>query len=282
MTAPGDQPLTFGTAGLRGPMRPGPGGMNVETVTAATWGLAKVLEGQRPRRVDGSWWAAMRATTPTTSPGYRRSACRRGLFRHPAARSRPDTGGGVRGPRLGAAAGVQITASHNPPADNGYKVYLDGGMQIVPPTDRDIEAAMAAAPHGRVRAPRSAPTGTELIVDYVRRAAGVRRTTGARASRADRRCTASAASPPCASLHEAGIDDVHVVAEQFAPDGDFPTVAFPNPGGAGRDRPAAGPGRRGRSRRRHRAGSRRRPMRGRHSDDVGVADALAVTKPVGC
>jgi phosphomannomutase len=122
---------------------------------------------------------------------------------------------------------VQITASHNPPADNGYKVYLDGGMQIVPPTDRDIEAAMMTAPSDADRVEVS-PADTEVMHEYIRRAAGVRRTTG------DVRLALTpmhgvGGEIALRVLSEAGITDVHTVAEQFAPDPDFPTVAFPNP-----------------------------------------------------
>lgn len=225
-----DPPLTFGTAGLRGPMRDGPGGMNVGTVTRATWGLAKVLA---DRGLDGSTVVVGRdarhhsdtfaLTTAEVLAGHGFSII---LLPDPA--PTPVLAYAVR--RRGAAAGVQITASHNPPTDNGYKVYLDGGLQIISPTDRDIESAMAQAPDDVSDVPRDtvAPAGTELISQYLERAAGVRRATGG---------LRVALTPlhgvggeiALQALHRAGITDVHVVTEQFAPDPDFPTVAFPNP-----------------------------------------------------
>jgi phosphomannomutase len=222
-----EEPLTFGTAGLRGPMRPGPGGINVDTVTAATWGLAKVL---KDRGLGGSTVVvgrdarhnsddfALTAAEVLAAQGFSVT-----LLPDPV--PTPIVAFAVR--RMGAAAGVQITASHNPPADNGYKVYLDGGMQIVPPTDRQIEAAMADAPADADRDDVT-PTTTDLIGDYVRRAATVRRSTG------DVRIALTAmhgvgGEPALLTLREAGFTDVHVVTEQYSPDPDFPTVAFPNP-----------------------------------------------------
>ncbi|BBZ27068.1 phosphomannomutase [Mycolicibacterium madagascariense] len=231
MSTPGEPPLTFGTAGLRGPMRPGPGGMNVETVTAATWGLAKVLA---DRHLGGSTVVVGRdarhhsdAFALATAEVLAAHGFSVVLLPDPV--PTPVVAFAVR--RSGAAAGVQITASHNPPSDNGYKVYLDGGMQIVPPSDRDIEAAMAAAPHD---VPRSdvMPSDTGLIADYVRRASEVRRgTSPVRVALTPMHGVGG--EPALRVLREAGITDVHVVAEQFAPDGDFPTVAFPNPEEAG-------------------------------------------------
>ncbi len=231
MSAMTDQPLTFGTAGLRGPMRPGPGGMNVETVTAATWALAKVLKDRclggstvvvgRDARHNSDDFALATAEV-LAAEGF-------SVILLPDPAPTPVVAFAVR--RMGAAAGVQITASHNPPADNGYKVYLDGGMPIVPPTDREIEAAMAIAPTDVARA-EVTPANTDLIGDYVRRAAGVRRATG------DVRIALTpmhgvGGEPALLALREAGFTDIHTVAEQYSPDPDFPTVAFPNPEEAG-------------------------------------------------
>lgn len=227
MAHPSEPPLTFGTAGLRGPMRDGPGGMNVEAVTRATWGVAKVLKSSclggstvvvgRDARHQSDEFAIATAEV-LAAEGF-------SVVLLPDAAPTPVLAFAVR--HLRAAAGIQITASHNPPADNGYKVYFDGGMQITSPTDRDIESAMAQAPVEIARAEVD-PTDTGLTYAYIHRAARIRRTTG------DVRVALTpmhgvGGEVALAALREAGIDDVHVVAEQFSPDPDFPTVAFPNP-----------------------------------------------------
>ena len=227
MSAMTDPPLTFGTAGLRGPMRDGPGGMNTDTVTRATWAVAKVLKdrclggstvivGRDARHKSDEF--AVAAAEVLAAEGF-------SVVLLPDPTPTPVVAFAVRHRR--AAAGVQITASHNPPQDNGYKVYFDGGLQIVPPTDRDIETAMSSAPTDIART-SVAPTGTELIHHYIRRAAEVRRASG------DVRLALTpmhgvGGEVALHALSEAGITDVHVVAEQFAPDPDFPTIAFPNP-----------------------------------------------------
>ena len=227
MTDPSLRPLTFGTAGLRGPMRDGPGGMNVDVVTKATWAVAKVLKdrclggstvvvGRDARHQSDDF--AMAVAEVLAAEGF-------SVVLLPDPVPTPVVAFAVRHQRT--AAGVQITASHNPPGDNGYKVYFDGGLQIVPPTDRDIEAAMASAPSDIARTPVT-PTDTGLVHQYIRRAAGVRYTTG------DVRVALTAlhgvgGEVAVQTLRAAGITDVHLVDEQFDPDPDFPTVAFPNP-----------------------------------------------------
>lgn len=222
-------PLTFGTAGLRGPMRDGPDGMNAAVVTRATWALAHVLRG---RRLGGSTVVvghdarhhsaefAMVTAEVLAAEGF-------SVVLLPDALPTPVVAFAVR--HLDAAAGVQITASHNPATDNGYKVYLDGGLQIVSPTDREIEAAMAAAPPvGHIARRAVDPAGTELAQRYIERAASVRRGDGGlRVALTALHGVGGAIA--LSALSRAGFDDVHVVPGQFDPDPDFPTVTFPNP-----------------------------------------------------
>ena len=203
--------------------------MNLAVVLRATWAVAKVLKdrGLHGRDVvvgrdarHGSDEFALAAAEVLAAQGFSVTL----MF---TAVPTPVVAFAVR--HGGAVAGIQITASHNPPSDNGYKVYFDDGFPIVPPTDRDIEQAMSAAPHAD-EIPRQAviPSGVDEVQRYVERAAQVRHTHGS---------VRVAVTPLHGvggeflidALVRAGFTDVHVVDDQFAPDPDFPTVALPNP-----------------------------------------------------
>ena len=224
-----DHPLTFGTAGLRGPIRGGPDGMNLAVVLRTTWAVAQVLKDRdhAGSRVvvggdarHGSETFALAAAEVLAAEGFMVTL----MF---AAVPTPVIAFGAR--HLGASAGIQITASHNPPSDNGYKVYFDSGIQIVPPTDREIEAMVAKAPHAD-QIPRAEvqTSGLDMIQRYVDRASRVRRTHGS-VRLAFTPMHGVGGEYALDAFVRAGLSDVQVVESQFAPDPDFPTVPFPNP-----------------------------------------------------
>jgi phosphomannomutase len=138
---------------------------------------------------------------------------------------------GVR--HLGCCAGIQITASHNPPQDNGYKVYLGDGAQIVPPADSEIAARIAAAPPAASVPlhPVDASVGDDVVAAYVDDAVRTALHTS------DRRDVSIVYTPlhgvgrdvVLAAFSRAGFAAPSVVGPQAEPDPDFPTVAFPNP-----------------------------------------------------
>jgi phosphomannomutase len=234
-------PLTFGTAGLRGRLRAGPNGMNLAVVRQAAAGLVT--------------WLITNGTTDAEPLviGY---DARRGSAQFATETARVATGAGLRAlvlprplptpllafavRRLGGCAGVMVTASHNPPQDNGYKVYLGArlggplgaGAQIVPPVDAQISASIAAVPRlSEVPLGDGGEVLDESIVEaYIAAAAKVVEPDGPRD-------LAVAYTPlhgvggqvAVDAFTRAGFAAPRVARRQWAPDGTFPTVAFPNP-----------------------------------------------------
>jgi phosphomannomutase len=235
-----DGRLQFGTAGLRGELGAGSNRMNRVLVAQAAAGFAAFL---RERDTEGA---------PTVVVGYdgRRNS---DVFARDSAEL--FAGAGLRAillPRrlptpvlafavrhLGADAGVMVTASHNPPNDNGYKVYLggrDGGSQIVAPSDADIAASIRRiADEGSVPdLPRSTEyeiADESLIEAYVAATAAVGPAPeGAEGTRWVYTAMHGVGWETFARVLEAaGYPAPTVVPEQIEPDGAFPTVAFPNP-----------------------------------------------------
>src|SRR5690606_12097094 len=134
---------------------------------------------------------------------------------------------------LGAVAGVEVTASHNPPRDNGYKVYLGDGSQLVPPADAEIAAELDAVT-SLATVPRPAD-GWETRGDGVLDA-DLARTDAVLAPDSPRTARTVYTAMHgvgkdvlLAAFARAGFPEPVLVAEQAEPDPDFPTVAFPNP-----------------------------------------------------
>jgi phosphomannomutase len=230
-------PLTFGTAGLRGPLRAGPAGMNAAVVTRAAAGLARYLddEGHGGAGVVIGFDARRRSDEFAQISAAVLSGAGFAVQVMPRPLPTPVLAYAVR--HLGCAAGVMVTASHNPPDDNGYKVYLDEGAQLVPPADRRIEEAIAA-----VGPLRDVPRGDEwltlddgIVVDYVTAVVSALAPDRVAAeARAGLRVAYTAmhgvgASTTRLVFAAAGFAEPASVPEQDVPDPRFPTVAFPNP-----------------------------------------------------
>ena len=224
-------PLRFGTAGLRGPVRAGPNGMNLAVVRAAARGLVTHLEASGARgplvigydaRLGSAEFAAETARVCT-------GAGRRALLL-PRRLPTPVLAYAVR--RLGAAAGVMVTASHNPPADNGYKVYLADGAQLAPPHDAEIETAIrAVGPLADV--PLGEPgevLGEDLVRAYVADIAALADPDSPRDLTVAYTALHGVGGDVAAQVFErAGFEVPVPVGAQQEPDAAFPTVAFPNP-----------------------------------------------------
>ena len=224
-------PLTFGTAGLRGRMGPGPHRMNRVTVSRAAAGIAAYLlaHHEHPAAVIGFDARHMSAEFARDCAEVLAGAGVKALVL-PRPLPTPVLAYTVRA--LGTDAGLMVTASHNPAQDNGLKVYLGDGRQIVPPADAEI-AALIAAVGPLAQLPRSddhITLGDDIVEDYV-----------AQAARVPQRDTPRDVVSLHTAMHgvgsavlqeaaiRAGFPAPFTVVEQRDPDPHFPTVVFPNP-----------------------------------------------------
>jgi len=236
--------LAFGTAGIRGPMRGGPNGMNRLVISQTTAGIARYLLEKSPSDNTGhhvvigfdgrhhSETFARDTAEVLSGHGIRATLLPRML-------PTPVLAFAVR--ELEATAGVMITASHNPAEDNGYKVYFGGpdeGSQIIPPVDANIEAQIQRVANAQSWS--TIPRSTDLVAvidgDIVEKYLA--------ATLNSLQLTTPMEPAPTVvytamhgvggetflrALATSGFAEPHVVEQQFHPDPEFPTVAFPNP-----------------------------------------------------
>jgi phosphomannomutase len=230
--------LQFGTAGLRGKLGPGPNRMNRVVVMQAAAGLANYLKQHHPH--EASIVIGYDARHNSDVFARETAAIMQGAGINalvlPKPLPTPVLAYAIK--HLGASAGVMVTASHNPPQDNGYKVYLADGCQIVPPADADIAAEIERV--ASTMNVQDIPTddewvtlGDAVLEDYITRAVSLITDD----QRSDNQHIATVITP----MHGVGGSTLHTVLEQagfpapihvneqFEPDPEFTTVEFPNP-----------------------------------------------------
>ncbi|MFH9736907.1 phospho-sugar mutase [Streptomyces roseolus] len=225
--------LQFGTAGLRGELGAGPMRMNRSVVIRAAAGLAAYLrkEGRAGGLVVIGYDARYKSEdfARDTAAVMTGAGLRAALLPRPL--PTPVLAFAIR--HLGAVAGVEVTASHNPPRDNGYKVYLGDGSQIVPPADAGIAAEIDA-----VRALADVPRpddgwevlGDEVLEAYLARTDAVLTPGSPRSVRTVYTAMHGVGKDVLTAVFARhGFPPPALVAAQAEPDPAFPTVAFPNP-----------------------------------------------------
>ena len=228
--------LQFGTAGLRGPIRPGPSGMNRAVVGRAASGIAAYMKERNLSSVVIGRDARYGSEDYTFETAEIMSGAGMKVYVLPRPLPTPVLAFATN--ELGCDVGIMVTASHNPPQDNGYKVYLGGtvdgieyrGSQIVSPTDISIAqkidavASLKAQPRGK----EWTVLGEDVIEKYIARTASLATKPG------NLRIVYTAMHGVGTEtiqrvFHKAGFPSPILVDAQAAPDPDFPTVAFPNP-----------------------------------------------------
>ena len=229
--------LLFGTAGLRAQVGAGPMRMNRLVVQQAAAGLVDYLL----RTVEGAAEAGIligfdaRRKSDVFALDTARVAAARGMkaLLLPSVFPTPVLAWNIS--RLGVAAGVMVTASHNPPQDNGYKVYLGSGAQIVPPHDELISDAIESFDATSIElasevSPLIQILGNECIDEYIKWLPSVRLCRDVpRIKVAYTAMHGVGGDTALRAFASAGFDQPVVVASQQEPDGSFPTVSFPNP-----------------------------------------------------
>lgn len=228
--------LDFGTGGLRGIMGAGTNRINKYTLGMATQGLSNYLIKQFPNEEIS---VAIAHDSRNNSKEFSHqvaevlAANNIKVYLFDDLRPTPELSFAIR--HLGCKSGIVITASHNPPEYNGYKVYWSDGGQLVPPHDKGVIDEVRAVKPEDVKFVESSPLicsiGKEVDEAYL---AEIKKQTFGDAGKSDLKIVftsihgTSIMSMPQA-MANCGFTDFHIVAEQSKPDGNFPTVKSPNP-----------------------------------------------------